>query len=193
MKRVKALQSGFQQKDLINQPKTMPVDLSAFAHVVPVFAFLLVFIVAAAILSTQEILGKSKWIAVFIAFFIASIFVATINARVYVETITPWFAAMLISLFFVLMLTSLVGKSADTFHKPIGIIFIILMGIIFIISGFIVFSNIIIPYLPGPSYGLGARPETLYFFDWFYSPPVLGTLILIIASAIVTWIVVKAK
>ncbi len=171
----------------------MPVDLSAFAHIVPVFAFLLVFIVAAAILSTREILGKSKWIAVFVAFFIASIFIATINARVYVETITPWFAAMMISLFFVLIITGLVSKSTDAFHKPLGIIFIIIMGIIFITSGFIVFSNVIIPYLPGPGYGLGARPETLYFFDWVYSPPVLGTLILIIASAIVTWILVKAK
>lgn len=171
----------------------MPADLSSIAFFAPIAAFLLVFLVSAAILFKTEILGENRWVQIFVSLLIASIFVSAVGARELVETIVPWFAVLLVSLFLVLVLVGLVGKDAAFLHKPAGIIAAVGLGIVFIASAFVVFSDVLIGYLPGPGFGTGGSLEATIFLDWLYSPRVAGAILLVVISAAVSWVLVRVK
>ena len=171
----------------------MAADVTAIAYFAPIAAFLLVFVVSFAVLFKTNIIGENKWVQLFVSLFISSIFVSVAGTRQYVLTIVPWFAVLLVSLFLILILTGLTGKDAEFMHKGIGFVVVVLFGIIFLVSGFFVFSDVFLKYIPGPSYGVGVDSESLYLANTLYSPRVFGAILLVIVSAIVTWVLVKAK
>jgi len=76
--------------------------------------------------------------------------------------------------------------------KTLGIIFVIIMGIILVISAFFVFSTYISPYLPGNS-GIGADPDALRFLSWLYTPRVAGTILVVGVGIVACWILIKSK
>ncbi|MDO8460694.1 MAG: hypothetical protein Q7S74_06295 [Nanoarchaeota archaeon] len=168
-------------------------DVSSIAYFAPIAAFLLVFLVVYAILVKSKILGENKLLNLFVSLFLATMFVAFASARQYVQTIVPWFAVMLVALFLVLILVGLVGKPSEFMNKGIGIAFVVLLGLVFLISALFVFSNVFISLLPGPGYGMNADPKLMYFLDWLYSPRIAGTLLIIIISVAVSWVLVKSK
>jgi len=171
----------------------MPADVSFLVQIMPVLVFLLVALVTGAILTKIKILGDSLWINLFVALAVASIFVAFAGTREYVGTIVPWFVVVLITLFMILVLTGFVGKGADFMGKGIGIVFVLILGIVFIVSLFFVFSDSIAKYIPGPSYGFGADENILNIADFFLSARVLGAVLLLIVSGLVAWVLVKMK
>src|SRR3989338_5683657 len=124
----------------------MAVEVAGISYFAPLLAFLIVFIVVFALLNKTKILGEEKFVQLFVSFLIATIFVSAAGVRDYVLTITPWFAVLVISLFFVLLIMGFVGKQADFMQKGVGITAIIVLVIIFLVSGFIVFSGAILPY-----------------------------------------------
>ncbi|MEI6849743.1 MAG: hypothetical protein WCK29_01765, partial [archaeon] len=66
-----------------------------------------------------------------------------------------------------------------------------LVIIMFIISAVVVFNDTLSPYLPWSSdSGTGSAGQ---FTDWFYSGRVMGAVLLIVVSAIVSFILMKAK
>ena len=166
-------------------------DLSGVAFFAPIAAFLLVFLVSFAIFHKTGVLGESKWLNLFISFIIATLFVSFAGGRVYVQTIIPWIAIALICLVFLLAILGFIGKDVDFMKKGVGIAFIIILGVIFLISAFFVFSEVLVRYLPGPTFGQGASPDERYFLSWLYSPRIAGAILLIIISALVSWILVK--
>src|SRR3989344_383893 len=119
----------------------MAVDLSGITLIAPIIAYLLVFLVSAAILFKTEVLGENRWVQIFVSLLIASLFVAFAGTREYVLTIVPWFAVLVISLFFVLFLVGFLGGGADFMKKGIGVVVIVIIGLIFLVSGFVVFSD----------------------------------------------------
>lgn len=165
----------------------MAADVSAITYFAPVAAFLIVFLVSFAVLLKSKILGESsnRWVLVFISLSIASLFVAVGSIRQYVETIAPWFAALLLSLFFLLVLLGVSGHKHDKLIPALGIVFMVFAFLIFLVSGVVLFSDSLAPYLPGVSY------EGNLFTDWLYSPAVIGAVILIFISSIVAWLIVK--
>jgi hypothetical protein len=167
------------------------VDVSFITLFLPVLGFLLVAFVVAAILLKTQVLGENKWLSVFISLVVASIFVSFIGIRDFVLTVVPWFGALIVSLFLVLVLVNFAG--ANFLHKGIAIVFVILLGLVFIISTLFVFSEVIVKFLPGPSFGSGLEGDTVFFLDWLYSPRVVGALLLIIASALVSWVLIRGK
>ena len=171
----------------------MAADVTAIAYFAPIAAFLLVFIVSFAVLFKTNIIGENKWVQLFVSLLLASIFISVAGTRQYVLTIVPWFAVLLVSLFLILILTGLTGKDAVFMHKGIGVVVVVLFGIIFLVSGFFVFSDVVLKYIPGPAYGVGADESSLYLANTLYSPRVFGAILLVIVSAIVTWVLVKAK
>ncbi|MFH1425801.1 MAG: hypothetical protein ABIG28_03700 [archaeon] len=171
----------------------MAADPTAIAYFAPIAAFLIVFLVVYAILAKTKLFEESKWFNIFLSLFIATIFVSAGGAIKYIGAIVPWFAVLLVSLAFLLAFTGFVGKPAMDMNKGIGIAFVIILGLVFIISGFIIFSSAIFPYLPGPGFGSGDNLETTIFLDWLYSPRVAGAILLIIISALVSWVLVKSK
>ena len=109
----------------------MVAEISSITYFAPIAAFLIVFVIAYAILSKIEILGDNKWVNLFISLFIATLFVSMAGAREYIQTVVPWFAVLLVSLVFILVLTGVVGKDAEFMKKGIGIAFVIALGLVF--------------------------------------------------------------
>ena len=171
----------------------MPADLSSITYFAPIAAFLIVFLISYAIFAKTKLLGESKWLNLFISFLIATVFISAAGATTYVQTVIPWAAILLITLVFILMITGLVGKSTEFMSKGIGVVFVIILGLVFLISAFFVFSHILAGYLPGPNFGYKADPQAIFYLSWLYSPIVLGAILLVIISAVVTWVLVKAK
>ncbi len=166
----------------------MPADVSAVTYFAPILAFFVVFLVVFAVLYKSKLLGESKWAMLFISLVIAALFVSAAGVRRYVETVTPWFGALLVSLFFLMVILGLIGSKAEGFHKGLGMLFVIIALIVFFISGVVVFSDTLAPYLPG-SPEFGTAPGA-----WFlYSPPVIGAVLLILLAGVVSWVLIKAK
>lgn len=168
----------------------MAVDVSGIAYFAPILSFLLVFFIVFAVLKGTKILGEHLFVQLFISFIIATLFITIAGVRQYVETIAPWFAVLIIALFFLLFLTGF--AKADFMNKGIGIAVVVVLVIIFLISGIVVFGNTIAPYLPGSDFP-GGNPETLRLLDWLYSGRVLGAVLLLIVAGIVSWILAKGK
>ena len=171
----------------------MPADVSAITYFAPIAAFLIVFIVIYAVLLKTKLLGDNKWIALFFALFVASIFISLAGARQYVQTIVPLFAILIVSLVFLLILIGIIGKPTESFHKGIGLAAVIIFTLVFLITGFILFSHLIVGYLPWSTFGYNTNPNALPAFEWLYSSRVAGAILLIIISAAVSWILVKTK
>lgn len=172
----------------------MPVDVSGLAYFAPIWVFLAVFAITFGLLCKTKVLGESKWGLLFVSFVIATIFVSAASIQQYVTTVIPWIAVLIIALFFILLLIGFVGSDAEFMHKGIGILFVILVIVVFVVSGVKVFHSVISAYIPGSQeYGIGVEPENLALADWFFSVPIMGALFLLVLSGIVSWILVKAK
>ncbi len=158
----------------------MAVDITWIGYFMPLLAFLIVFVILFALLNKTKLLGEHLLVQLFVSFLVATIFVSAGGVRDYVLTITPWFAVLVISLFFLLFIIGFVGKPSEFMEKGIGIAAVLILVIIFLISGFFVFSEIVSPYLPG-----GGRVEAIY------SSRAIGALLLLGISAIVSFVLVR--
>jgi len=158
----------------------MVADLSAITYFEPILAFLVVFVVTFAVLAKTKLLGESQFVNVFVSFLIATIFVSAAGARDYVISVTPWFAILLVSLFFIFVLVGLTGD-IEWMSKGAGIAALVLLGIVFLVSGYLIFSS----YLN--------NPDIVKFFDFISSSRISGAIALLIVGAIASWVLVKAK
>lgn len=172
----------------------MAVDVSAFAYFAPILAFLVVFAIMAAILNKTKMLGENLYVQIFVAFVIATVFITAGSVRQLVLNVIPWFAVLLIALFMILFLVGFMNKTDAIVGKGLGWVFVILLIIIFLVSGVKVFSSSVGPYLPTASYEEvyeQGDPQLVEFFSWLYSPRVTGFFLLIGVAALVTWVLVK--
>lgn len=168
----------------------MAVEIAGISYFAPLLAFLIVFVVVFALLNKTKLLGEEKFVQLFVSFLIATIFVSAAGVRDYVLTITPWFAVLVISLFFVLFIMGFVGKQADFMQRGVGVAAIIVLVVIFLVSGFVVFSGAILPYL----FEGGDNPLINYFIgQGIYNSRVFGALLLLVISALVSWVLVREK
>ncbi len=166
------------------------VDLTGITYFLPIISFLLVFVIVFAVLQKSKIIEK-VWIQIFTAFLASTLFIAATGPTKYVENILPWFVIFIIALFLIFVMMGFVGKNLEFLHKGIGVAFVILVIIMFIISAVVVFNDTLSPYLPWSSdSGTGSAGQ---FTDWFYSGRVMGAVLLIVVSAIVSFILMKAK
>ena len=170
----------------------MASDISGISYFAPLLAFLIVFIIMFALLNKTKLLGENAWVQLFVSFLVSTIFVSAAGVREYVLTITPWFAVLIVSLFFVLFIIGFVGKDAAFMHKGIGIISVLLLVVVFLVSGFVVFSAVLTPYLPGSS-GTGANPDFFRLTRDIYGTRVFGAMLLLGISALVSWVLVKSS
>lgn len=166
---------------------------SSLILIAPVFAYLLVALVVGAVLWKTKILGESKPIMWLVALIVAALFVSFAGAKDFVITLIPWVAVLIVSFVFLVLLIGVVGTKTEGMHKGLGIAFLVMFGIAFLVSAYLVFSGVIVRYLPGPFFGVGADPETMFFFAWLYSPRVFGAILLIIASVVAAFVLTKAK
>lgn len=169
----------------------MAVDISGIGYFMPIWSFLLVAVVSFAVLKKTEIVQHTGF-QIFISLLLAIIFSTAASAREYVERVTPWAVILIFSLFFVLMLVGFVGNKLDV-SRGVGMVFLVLIFIIFIVAAVFVFSSSIGKYIPGASgYGTG-NPDVGRFTDWIFSGRVLGAIVFIIVAAGLSWALAKIK
>jgi hypothetical protein len=157
----------------------MVVDFSGLASIIPVFGFLLVFVVVYALLSKTNVLGENKFVHLFTSFCIAIIFLVSANAVEYVKIVTPWFVTFLVSMLFILILAGLMRGKMEDFIKPgVAWIIIIILIIIFVGSAVYVFADVINQYLSGPK-------------EFLLRPQIFGGIILIILALFTSWLITK--
>lgn len=69
----------------------------------PIFAFLLVFIVIYALLVKSNVLGDNKSVALFISLLMASFFVVQASLVEFVQEVSGWVSVLVIVIFFLLL------------------------------------------------------------------------------------------
>jgi hypothetical protein len=163
------------------------IDLSGISYFLPLLSFLVVMIVVFAVLQKIKIF-ENIWLQLFISFLLATIFVTFVGARDYVTNVVPWVVVLIVCLFFIMLFTGFIGKSIEGWNKGLGIAFVIIVLLGFLISAFFVFSASIAPYLPG-----GSAANSNSITNWAYSSRVAGAFLLLVVSALVSWVLVKAK
>jgi hypothetical protein len=168
----------------------MPIDVSFIGYFGPIIAFLIILIVSYVLLN--KIFDERKVSNAVISFLIAAIFVSSAGIVEYTLTVIPWIALLMISLVLIIALLAFVGKT-DGMAKGIQVTVLVIAGLVFIISAFIVFSDVLVPYLPGSGFGDGGTPRAIGFFDWLYSSRIAGAILLIVLGGLVAWVLVKGK
>jgi len=150
-------------------------SVSVLGYFVPIFAFLLVFVVVYALLAKTGILGGSQAVMLFISFILAAFFVVQASLVEFIEFSSAWFGVLIIGLFFILVvLAFLPGKEPLAFLTKGNWFSWVMLGIIialFIISSAYVFNWAV-------NWGMVK--------SWFKSD-ILGVVLLLIIAAIVSW------
>jgi len=192
------IQQPFQQpiqQEFIQAPGVAQstADLSNLGFFEPILVFAAVFVILFALLMKTKLLGEQAhpWFNVLISFVFATIFTLSVSLREVVLISIPWFAVLLVALFLILVLVGLMGKTDDIVGKGLGWVFIILIALVFVFATAFVYFDDALPYLPGVNFGVGGEPELLFFFDWFYSANIFGTISFIVVAGVIGWILIK--
>lgn len=89
----------------------MVVSVSAIGYFLPIFSFLLVFIVLYAILKKTKILGSSEPMMLFISFILSSFFIMEASLVDFVRFNSAWIGVLAVMIFFLMaLLAFLPGK-----------------------------------------------------------------------------------
>jgi hypothetical protein len=160
----------------------MPFGL---VYIMPILAFILVFVLVYALLGKTRILGENRFIHSLLSLATAIIFVLAPNAREYTLTVTPWIVVFLVALFFIVLIISFVRGNIDDIVKNPAISFglIAVLVIIFLISGIQVFGSAIYNFL-----NLSTPTEIR---NVLLHPSVLGLIVLFVIAAAVSWFLNK--
>jgi len=153
------------------------LDVSGFETLLPIFGFLLVFIIVYSVVNKTKIIWESKFVQLLAAFIISIVFVLAVQPREYIIGIIPWFAVLLVVSFLILAMTGFIG-GLEPMAKGIGKGLVVLLLVIFLILAYFVFSSIFQPFV--------SEVKDL-------SPKVLGAIVLLVISAVVSWVLVKSK
>ena len=152
----------------------MAAAISAIGYFLPIFAFLLVFVVVYALLKKSEILGGNEFVMLLISFVLASFFIVQTNLVEFVKFTSAWFSVGVVVLFFMFVVMAfLPGKTPSVFEgKPwIGWVVFGGMIILFMLSAGHVFNTAI----------NWALVRTWMSTDWF------GMILLLVIAGIVAW------
>lgn len=169
----------------------MAVDVSGVSYFLPVFSFLMVFVVSFIVLVKSKMTDNVS-LQVLVALLIATVFISFGGARQYLENVVPWFAVVLISMFLLLLMAGLFGKYPEGLLKGVGVVFMVVLFLIFIISAFLVFSSYVSPYLPwSESYQSTSASDGIT--SWIAQPRIGGTIILVVVSILVSWVLIQVK
>ena len=167
----------------------MAIDISGIYFFMPIFSFLLVFLIVYAILARTKILGDSKFVNFLVGFIMAIIFMSFSSLDLYVKTIIPWFIVLFISVFLVLLIAGLSTKELDKIMtKSFAWIVIIILLIIFLISAIKVFNPVFHPDLIITS---GEGTSLIEQISYGSGGRVFGTILLIIIAIVVSWVLTR--
>ncbi len=154
---------------------TAEASISAIGYFMPIFAFLLVFIVVYALLKKTEILGGSESIMLFVSFILSAFFIVEASLVEFVQFSSAWFSVGVIGFFFILVVLAFIpGIDIGKFFGKGNWFAWVLLGLIvgfFIISSAYVFNWVV-------NWGM--------IRDWFDTEWV-GMILLLVIAGVVSW------
>ncbi|MFH0831319.1 MAG: hypothetical protein V1886_00415 [archaeon] len=159
----------------------------SLAYLMTALAFILVITLVYAMLNKTKILGENSSVNFLVSFVIALIFVITPVARNYTLKATPWIAVFLVCLFlFMLVITFVHGNFEFVLkNKGFSIVLMIILLVIFVLSGANVLGYLTTKYLGIAGISLGSIRDTIF------QPAVLGVLLLFVVGAVLSWFLSK--
>ena len=156
-------------------------SVSVISYFMPIFAFLLVFIVIYALLFKTKVLGENQPVMLFISFILSSFFIVQASLVEFVKFTSAWFAVIVIGVFFLIALLGfLPGKKPLDFLGGDG-----KSWFSWVILGLIVAFFVI---------------SSAYVFNWttnwgmvqeWADTPWFGMVLLLIVAAVVSWKIKK--
>jgi hypothetical protein len=150
----------------------MALDITGLAFFNPLFSFVLLFVIAYAVLDKIKIIGENKAINVIVAAMLAVIFATVLDVRNFAEAVIPWFGVLVIAMFFILFMAAFLLGKADAIAKPwLAWVFIVLLAIAFLYKGWHIFD-------------VSSNSDYQSLKDWLYNKEVAGSLWLIIFAAV---------
>ena len=156
----------------------LEASVSAIGYFMPIFAFLLVFIVIYALLKNTKVLGTSEGIMLFVSFILSSFFVVEASLVEFVKFSSAWITVLIFCLFiFVLIMAFMPGiKLGEVFGKGwlAWVVLAIIIGV-FVISSAYVFNWAV-------NWGM--------VYDWFYTDW-FGMVLLLLIAGLVSWRITK--
>lgn len=155
----------------------------SLAYLAPVLAFILVITLVYAVLSKTKILGENGSVNLLISFVIAMIFLLAPTARAYTLKVTPWLAVFLVCLFLFILIITFVHGNFETVlkNKFFSIALIIILLVIFVVSGANIFGYLIAKYLGVAGISVSGIKGTIL------QPAVFGMLALFAIGAVLSW------
>ncbi len=154
-------------------------SVGAINYFMPIFAFLLVFIVIYALLFKTKVLGDNQPVMLFISFILSSFFIVQASLVEFVKFTSAWFGAVVIGIFFLIaILGFLPGKEPFAFLGKGNWFSWIILGVIvalFVISSAYVFNWAV-------NWG---TVQNWFDTSWF------GMILLLVVAAIVSWKIKK--
>ena len=154
-------------------------SLSLIGYFVPIFAFLLVFIVIYALLAKTQILGGNNGVMLFVSFILSAFFIVEVNLVDFVQFSSAWMTVLIFVLFFVLVILAFIPgiKIGEFLGKGNWFAWVLLVVIlvIFVVSSAYVFNWAL-------NWGM---VKDWFRSDWF------GMILLLVIAAIVSWRIAK--
>jgi hypothetical protein len=90
----------------------MAADISSISYFLPIFSFLLIFIVVYAVLKKTGVLGDNNGVSLFISLILATFFIVNTKMVEFIEFSSSWFAVFLVCLLFIMMFLGFMGKES---------------------------------------------------------------------------------
>ena len=154
-------------------------SISAIGYFMPIFAFLLVFIVIYVLLKKTEVLGGSESVMLFVSFILSAFFIVEVKLVEFVQFGAAWFSVGVIGLFFLIVILAFIpGIDIKAFFGKGNWFAWVLLGLIivfFITSSAYVFNWVI-------NWGL---VEEWVNSSWF------GMILLLVIAGIVSFVLAK--
>jgi len=156
----------------------------SMSYFMPIIAFFFVFVIVYALLAKTKILGENNFVHLFISFILATIFVVAPTAVKFTQLALPWVAVFIISLVVILLILAFVGGTIeDVIKNPfLMYISIVMLLIIFLVTGIRVFGPIIEPLVSESGPGFFLTQSTF-----------LGAMFLVMIGIVVSWVLTKSK
>ena len=124
-----------------------PANLGFIGFFLPIFAFLLVFIVIYALLQKTKVLGDNPAVSIFISFIMASFFIVDVQLVDFVTLTSTWSAVFIICFFLLFLILAFVpGETPLAFLSNknwFSWVVLAFMLIFFIISSSYIFNWVI--------------------------------------------------
>lgn len=171
------------------------MDVGILNHFVPIFVFILVFVIFYAILIKTHILGENKGLAALASFVVAFLFLVTRATTELIQIITPWFVVLIIVAMAFMLIFMFLGVKPEAIAEAVsheGTVWMIII-ILLVLLG-LALTKVIGPSIAEITQGEGATGTGFMgsVGSIIFHPKMLGALFILLVASYAIRAVTKA-